>query len=879
MASYWTAGVRKEVLDNGLTLLVQADHSAPVVAVVTHVEAGFFDEPDRWTGISHVLEHMFFKGTPRRGVGAIARETKSAGGYLNASTSYDHTTYFTVLPASNFASALDIQSDALRNAVLDGEELARELQVIIQEAKRKLDTPSAVAYETLHEVMFDRHRIRRWRIGHEDQLARLTRDDLQAYYRSRYVPERTIVAIVGAVDTDDAIRLARRAYGDWPAAPGAVDRSPAEPERREVRARTLRGDVSQAELVLGWRAVPPLYPDATALDLGAAVLGSGRGSWLYRALREPGIVTWVAAHNYAPTELGVFSVSAELRPERLDAALGGVAEGVSRLALVGPDAEELERARTLVRARWARRLESMEGRASALAAAEALEDVGLLDREYALLGEVGPTEVREAAARHLTPEAVAGVVYLPAIGGRDLTADVLGRAFAVTELRPGSDGGAPPARRRPAVRSSPAREHGVWVNRLPGADVLVYRKVGVPLVTLGIYVPRRQFDPPAQAGLGSLLVRAAVRGAGDMDAATLAFAFERLGGTLGTSSASDWLGFGASVLSENLGETAALLDAVYSHPQLNDADVTAERGLMIAEAERVADDMFRFPFQLAFAAAFGGRGYGLPVGGLPETLPNIAPEDVRAWHAGAMRHERPVVIAVGDVDPARASDELAGVFGARPAVAPSGLSESIDWVPGSGAEPPVRIVSREKAQAALAMAFPGPSRRHPDRAAAQVWGAVASGLGGRLFEALRDRRSLAYTVVATAWQKARGGALLTYIATSPEREEEAREEMLVELGRFSRERVGDAELSQAVNYLAGQAEVSRQNGGAVAGEILEAWLAGNGLDELADPAAPYRAVEADDVLRVAASLDPARKAEGVVRGTGAGRPPVAAMPG
>ena len=194
-----------EVLPNGLTLLVQPDHSAPVVAVVTHVKAGFFDEPDRWTGISHVLEHMFFKGTPRRGVGAIARETKSAGGYLNASTTYDHTTYFTVLPASGLAAALDIQSDALRNSVIDEDELARELQVIIQEAKRKLDTPSAVAYETLHEVMFDRHRIRRWRIGHEEQLARLTRDDLWAYYRSRYVPERTIVSIVGAVDPERAL--------------------------------------------------------------------------------------------------------------------------------------------------------------------------------------------------------------------------------------------------------------------------------------------------------------------------------------------------------------------------------------------------------------------------------------------------------------------------------------------------------------------------------------------------------------------------------------------------------------------------------------------------------------------------------------------------
>jgi zinc protease len=182
------------------------------------------------------------------------------------------------------------------------------------------------------------------------------------------------------------------------------------------------------------------------------------------------------------------------------------------------------------------------------------------------------------------------------------------------------------------------------------------------------------------------------------------------------------------------------------------------------------------------------------------------------------------------------------------------------------------VVTRDKAQAALAMAFPGPSRRDGDHVAAQVWSAVASGLGGRLFEALRDRRSLAYTVVATAWEKARAGALLAYIATSPEREDEAREEMLKELQRFTHEAVSATELRQAINYLSGQAEVSRQSGNAIAGEILEAWIAGTGLHEMDDPAARYRAVTADDVLRVAAQyLDPARRVEGVVRGTGAPR--------
>src|SRR3954452_24893328 len=115
----WTDGVVREVLPNGLTLLVQVDRSAPVASVVTHVKAGFFDEPDRWVGISHVLEHMFFKGTPRRAVGDIAKETKAAGGYLNASTSYDHTNYFAVLPREGLRAALDIQADALRNSTID----------------------------------------------------------------------------------------------------------------------------------------------------------------------------------------------------------------------------------------------------------------------------------------------------------------------------------------------------------------------------------------------------------------------------------------------------------------------------------------------------------------------------------------------------------------------------------------------------------------------------------------------------------------------------------------------------------------------------------------------------------------------------------------
>src|SRR5829696_2370008 len=113
--------VTRRVLPNGLTILVREDHGAPVVAIVTWVNAGYFDESDADVGISHVLEHMYFKGTPTRGVGEIARETKASGGYLNAHTIYEHTSYETVLPSSGFLRGLEIQADAFANSLIDAD--------------------------------------------------------------------------------------------------------------------------------------------------------------------------------------------------------------------------------------------------------------------------------------------------------------------------------------------------------------------------------------------------------------------------------------------------------------------------------------------------------------------------------------------------------------------------------------------------------------------------------------------------------------------------------------------------------------------------------------------------------------------------------------
>jgi zinc protease len=870
--------LRREQLPNGVTLLVQRRRAVPAVALVTHVRAGFLDEPDELVGISHVLEHMLFKGTPTLGPGELAQRTKALGGSLNAYTAYDRTVYYASVPARHARELIELQADQVRHPLLDADELRRELGVIIQEARRKLDTPDAVAGETLHELLFATHRLRRWRIGSEAMLEHFGRNDVAGYYTSRYVPERVIVALVGDVDEAAALDALRAAWGDWARPEQPIPLGPAETSVATVTARRLSGDVVLAQLVLGWRAPGVLDADLPALRVATALLGVGRGSRSGRRLREPGLVNSVGASNYGVVDAGVFSIGAELDPARLPEVLRIVGDAVRDLAERVPDAREFERATALLRARIGRRLERYESRALSLADAESLGDVTRLDREMSDVLAVTPQQVRDVVHRWLAADAVSAVAYLPAGSDAPFDTELLHDAMASSTAAPAGSEVRSGGQRYAGARSSdrageatsasgtslPANAAAVRHLAVEDLDLLSARFGETGQVALGVYRARHQFETPANAGIAALAVRAMMRGTARHDAAALAFAMESLGGAISPTLGADLLGFGVTVLTENVALAARLLADVLYQPRFDADAISIERGLLLEDARAIADDMVRFPLQLALGVAFHDIGYGSPILGTPRSVETLAAADVRQWHKTMLANGRTTVVAVGDDDPEQLADELARAFEAvtagrdipqrmsRPAVI-----ESVS--------PGVRVEHRDRKQSALAMLFPGPSRTDPERYAAETWGAIAAGLGGRMFESLRSARSLAYMVMANSWQRRRSGGLLTYIATDPARLDEARDAMLEELALFHREPPSAVEVSRASAMLAGRAEMSRQTASAFAGEIADAWMLGAGLQELDEPAAPYRQVTATAVHAVAArSLEPGLRAEGVV---------------
>jgi zinc protease len=865
-------GVERRTLANGLRVLVRRDTSAPVAAIVTYVNAGYFDETDDVIGIAHVLEHMYFKGTPTRGVGEIARQTKAVGGYLNAATIYDHTFYYAVVPSSGFATALDVQADAYRNSLVDEQELANELEVIIQEAKRKADNPGAVASETLFEMLHDKHRMRRWRIGREAGLRTFRRQHVVGFYRNFYQPSETVLVVVGDVDPAKTFAEIERLYGDIPA--GTPKRTPGaqETDLPGFRYRELAGDIVQSQVTLGWRTVPTLHKDTPALEVLAAVCGSGRASRMYRATRERQLVSGISTYNYTPRDLGVFVVQAETPPEKAGAALDAVWDQLRRIRTEGIRADELERARRITESRWLRRLEDMEGQANHLAEWESLGRWEMGDEFLDRFMRVTADDVVDAAKRYLSEDQASVLVYRPekspvvAAG-----ADAARRRLVAATPEPLTPTPAAPQlqfddpKHEPVLfkRGDLSAPPGVEVMSVNGVAIIAKRRPGA-IAYAGVYaVGGARDENDAIAGRTLLMARTALKGTTSRSAVQIAETGEMLGGSVAASVAGEAFGWSISVPNAHISDAVKLLADVAQHPTFAADALETERAIALADVVATRDDMYRYPARLATQTAFKGHPYGVPAMGTEESLKTHTPADLAAWHRARFLEGTTVIAIVGDYPTTSLVALAAKAFTHLRAGDPREIP-----APPWPTSMQTAVESRAKAQTALFMSWPGPKRTDRERFDVAMLASIASGLGGRFFEELRDKQSLCYTVQAGGNERSVAGTFSAYIATSPEKEDAARAGLLSEMQKFRESLASEQELNRAKEYSIGVHAIRQQSGAAVLGDLIDAWMFGS-LAELEDYEREVRAVTAEGIRAVARKyFDPDIRVEGIVRGTG-----------
>ncbi len=865
--------VAKHVLYNGLTVLIKEDHTSPTVAIVTYVKAGYFNESDRLVGISHLLEHMFFKGTRRRGVGEIGNETKSLGGYLNASTTYDHTVYYTVLPSENFSRGLDIQSDALLHSVFAPEELKKETEVVIEEAKRKLDSPSAVASEKLFELAFDRHRMRRWRIGSEQGLRALTRDDFLTFHKNLYRPENIILVVVGDVETARALSEIENYYGDFERGELLKDESPPEPPQRQLRYRHLRGDIQQAYLEIGFHAPPLLHPDSYALEMLAVILGRGRSSRLFQNIKEEKrLVHSISAANYILPDVGLFLSEAVAKPENLRETIAAIMAEIAKLQKEGVTAAELTRARNLIESLYIFSQETVAGQANLLAAYEALGDYRLADEYLQKLYSVTPADVVRVANQYLTLENGSVLEYvpesaeLPAATAEEMAAE-LEKYFTIREAAQGM-----PAQWEAAPEVLPpiANKDGGVGEIKPyqlanGLAVLIKQIHQLPMASLGIFAKGgRALETPETAGLTGLALRTSLKGTPNRSAAALALAMENLGSAIHFSNHADYCYYSLSILSKNLAAGFDILAEIIAAANFPDLELAKEKDNTAALILREKDDMFQRPLNLFYSALFENHPYGLPANGETERIMNFNRAEVQAWHRRLFQPENMLLAVVGDVEAERLFELVEQKLGG---LEPSPRRNKNQLTAPRPAHITEKMETRNKQQSALALGFTGPSYGDDDYYALTVLQNVISGLGGRFFEELRGRQSLAYSVSAFLVARLHAGAFVSYIATSPEKEEIAKSGLLREFEKLTKEPITAEELERAVRYTIGSFQIGLETYHAQMTENAHNFLLGKDLDEIENFPRRVAQVTREDILRAAQKyFTTGRYAIGLVRG-------------
>jgi zinc protease len=611
-----------------------------------------------------------------------------------------------------------------------------------------------------------------------------------------------------------------------------------------------------------------MHHDTPLLDAAAAVLGTGRASRLYRAVRDRKLAASVSAYNYTPTALGVFVIHAEGPPATtLDAARVTWAQ-VRDLRESGIGRDELWRARRIFESQWVRRLETMEGQANHLAEWEALSDWTLGDHYLERLLTATPEQVTDAVRRYLTAERAGLILYRPA------SSPVVPRdAEAMREFLEGTPREAakpaPPvvAAAAPAPGRAPALERTVGrvqVYRTASEVPVLVRRKASAIVHIGVHTLGGASEEPfEQAGLTHLLARTAIKGTARRTAAQVAEDAELLGGSISPSTGAESFGWSISVPVAQFDAAVALLAEVITEPALTDEALATEQSIAIADLALMRDDMYRYPVRLLTRGAFAGHPYGVPASGLEETIPRVNADRLREWHRARVIEGPKAIAVVGDVDPEAAAALVAARFSALRMGDP-GVLRKPQWP----TQRTVVLETRQKKQTALALAFPSPPRDDDARYAAGLIAGIASGLGGRFFDELRDRRSLAYTVHAHSAERRLAGLFLAYIATSPEKEEEARHGLLDEFAKLREADVTADELAQAKAYALGTHAIRQQSGGAVLADIVDAWLLGTGLEELDAFEERVRAVTPRAIRELAERhFDPDRVVEGIVRGT------------
>ena len=817
-------GVNVTTLENGLTIIVREDHSAPVVSAQAWAMAGSIHE-GKWlgAGLSHVLEHMLFKGTTTRPGSRIDQEVQEAGGYMNAYTSFDRTVYHIDVPNTGARTAIDILCDIMQHATLPPDELAKEMDVIRREMDMNVDDPNRRASRRLFETAYTRSPYRFTVIGYPDIFNELKPDDIRGYYREKYSPNNVFFVVAGDVKVDAVVTQIREAYKTSKAKALPPNVLPEEPNQTAPREIVEEAPIELGHVHIAWHIPELRHADVPALDVLAVLLGHGRSSRLYQEVREKqGVAHHIDAWTYSPGNPGLLGVSAIVDADQFSATRDAVLAEVEKIKAAPVRADELSKAvKQFVSATLATR-KTMDGQAGDLGSSWlAANDLAFSERHLAAVKQLTAADVQRVAREYLTAENRTLYALLPEGSAP--------KSSLVTES--GSDEPIQKFELSNGLRLLVKENH-----RLPFVEIRAVLQGGVLCETSG------------NNGITQLMAKMLIKGTHRRNGEDISREIESVGGSIDTYGGNQSFGVHAEVLSSDFATGLDLLADVLLNPSFPAEPFEREREVQLANIQARKDDLLKSAGVAMRRGLFGDAGYGLDALGTEQSIAALRVADLQAYHQKLAVPNNCVLAIYGDVRAAEVKAAVEKAFS--------------NWKKGANIQHPTSNIQhrtsdrleeyRDKKQAVMVVGFPGTTLQSEDRYALELIQETCSDLGSRLFLRVREQMGLAYYVGAQHFPGLAPGYFAFYVGTMPEKVELVEKELLREAELLRNEGLTEAELKRAKAKIIGQKKIARQDLGHLASATALDELYGLGYQHLDKEDELYEAVTLEQVKAAAA---------------------------
>ncbi|PYJ17131.1 MAG: hypothetical protein DME96_07115 [Verrucomicrobia bacterium] len=819
------SSAQKWVLPNGLPIIVQEDHSAPVASVQAWCATGSIDEDAHLgAGLSHILEHMLFKGTQTRSTNEIAQKIQDVGGYINAYTSFDRTVFWIDVPKDGVATALDVLADAMMNSTLPPEEYRKEQEVIRREFAMGMDDPDRMAGLLLFATAYQRHPYRFPVIGEIEIYNQLTQEQVMQYYKTRYVPNNLTFIVAGDVDAEKVRQQLTELFKPYPEQSLKPVFIPAEPPQLGLREVHQEFPTELTHLEFAWHIPEITNPDVPALDLLSTILGEGRSSRLYRRVREEaGLAFGISAFSYTPGDPGLFGIDATLDPKKRDAAEQLVLRIIDEVKQAGVTAEELTKAKKISLSHHLGALTTMRGQASDIGSNWFLTRNLNFSRDYLdAVQKVTLDDIKRVAANYLTDTNLILVSLNPK-----------GSLAAKAE--------------GPRVAEAAEIQKFELSN---GLRLLVREDRRLPLVAMGaVFRGGLLAETTQDNGITRLMAKVLLKGTKTRTAEQIANQIEAVGGSISSDAGNNTFNVSLGVTKPDVKLGVELLSDVLLNATMPEKAIAREKEIQIAAIQQEEEQLTAVARNIMRQALFPRHPFALRANGSVESVQRLTQKDLLEFRDRYIAGKNGVIFVFGDVKAAEVKQLFEKALGGmKPGEL--ALSDVHPAAPLSGTE---AVESRkDKAQGVIMVGFRGASVSSPDRTVLDLIDEASSDLGSRFFVRIREQMGLAYYVGANQMQGLVPGLFAFYLGTDPQKIAPVKTALLDEIHKLANDGLTKEELARAKKKLIGQQEIANQSNDAFGYQCSLDEIYGLGFDFYKRLEHDVDAVTLDDIKRVAA---------------------------